>query len=402
MSSKTAIRSNYFFCLFAIGSASPYLAPYFKEYLGVNNHELGILLMVRPAMALLGQPFWSMAADSYGHRSKITVFLALASAVLFPLILIGRNLLSVVVMLALSSFFFTPLNSISDTITFDYLGHEKRNHFGSFRIFASLGFFVSVATSGLLYDHIGLKWLFPIFSIGMLGSAFFIKDVPSKPHKTSLQDSGRALLVFLKKRNIRFFIAAMLVSETANQMAYMFLSVYAKQLGAKNSQVGWIWAAATGAEMVTMFFMPKIIRRTGLKKILFLGTFFVLFRWAPFAFMHAWWQLLPFQLVHIITLTFVYVGAVIFMDMESSPKIRFSAQAFYSTFVLNGANILGSYLGGEISQYFGYPVLFFISGILGVIASAIILFFVREPVHGPAPTDKIPSVSIFPPQTENI
>jgi PPP family 3-phenylpropionic acid transporter len=194
----------------------------------------------------------------------------------------------------------------------------------------------------------------------------------------------------------------MLISETANQMAYMFLSVYAKDLGANNSQVGWLWASATGAEMVTMFFMPKIIRRIGLKKILFFGTFFVLFRWAPFAFMDAWWQLLPFQLIHIITLTFVYVGAVIFMDMESSPKIRFSAQAFYSTFVLNGSNILGSYLGGEISQYFGYPALFLISGVMGLISSVIILLWVREPSTAHPPEGVMPSVSIFPPQTENI
>jgi len=401
VTSKTAIRTNYFFCLFAMGSAFPYIAPFFKETLHVSNHELGILLMVRPAVALLGQPLWSMAADSFGHRSRLTALLAMLSAMLFPLIFLGRDLLSVVMLIALSALFITPLNSMNDTIAFDHLGHEKRNLFGRFRIFASLGFFVSVALSGILYDRIGLKWMFPIFSAGLLCAAFAIKDVSSKPHRTSIRDSGRALAGFLAKRNVRLFILAMMISETANQMAYMFLSVYAKQLGANNSQVGWIWASATGAEMITMFFMPRIIRRAGLKKILFFGTFCVLFRWAPFAFMNAWWQLLPFQLVHIITLTFVYVGAVIFMDIEGSPKIRFSAQAFYSTFVLNGSNILGSYLGGEISQYLGYPALFLISGAMGVVSSAIILFWLREPSHGHPPSDGLP-VSYIPPQTENI
>jgi MFS transporter, PPP family, 3-phenylpropionic acid transporter len=401
LTSKTAIRANYFFCLFAMGSAFPYIAPFFKETLHVSNHQLGILLMVRPAVALLCQPLWSMAADSYGHRSRLAAWMALSSALLFPLIYLGKDLLSVVMLLAVSALFIAPMNSTNDTIAFDHLGHEKRNLFGRFRIFASLGFFVSVAVSGILYDRIGLRWMFLIFSTGMLCAAFAIKDVPSKPHRTSIRDSGRALAGFLAKRNVRLFILAMMISETANQMAYMFLSVYAKQLGANNSQVGWIWASATGAEMITMFFMPRIIRRAGLKKILFFGTFFVLFRWAPFAFMNAWWQLLPCQLVHIVTLTFVYVGAVIFMDMEGSPKIRFSAQAFYSTFVLNGSNIIGSYLGGEISQYLGYPALFLISGAMGVVSSAIILFWLREPPRGQPVSDQLP-VTYIPPQTENI
>jgi PPP family 3-phenylpropionic acid transporter len=328
--------------------------------------------------------------------------MALASALFFPLIFWGKDLLSVVMLLALSALFITPMNSTNDTITFDHLGPGHRNQFGRYRIFASLGFFVAVALSGIVYDRFGLKWMFPIFSAGMLFSAWSIRGVPSRQHKTSLKDGGAAFAGFLKKRNVRFFILAMFVSETANQMAYMFLSVYAKQLGAHNAQVGCLWAAATGAEIFTMFLMPRIIRRAGLKKILFFGTFFVLFRWAPFAFMNSWWQLLPFQLVHIITLTFVYVGAVIFMDMESSPKIRFTAQAFYSTFVLNGSNILGSYMGGEISQYFGYPALFLISGALGVVSSIIILLWVRDPSPVHPPDGGMPSVSIFPPQTENI
>jgi MFS transporter, PPP family, 3-phenylpropionic acid transporter len=401
MDPKKSIRLNYFFCLFAMGSAFPYLAPWFKETLGVSNRELGILLAIRPAVALLGQPFWSMVADTTGHRSRIASILAMASALTFPLVFFGTGIVTVVAALALSAFFITPLNSISDTLTFDCLGHEKRNHFGRFRIFASLGYFAAVASVGTLYDRTGLAWLFPLFAAGMLLAAASVGRVPSRAHPVSFRDGGRALAEFLQKRNVRWFLAAMMVSETANQMAYMYLSVFAKQLGANNAQVGWIWAAATGAEMVTMFFMVRIIRRAGLKKILFLGTFFVLFRWAPFAAMNAWWQLLPFQLVHIVTLTFVYVGAVIFMDTEASSKIRFSAQAFYSTFVLNGANILGSCLGGEISQYFGYRALFVISGILGVAASAIVLFFVHEPGRGKTALPGAPSVSIFPPQTEN-
>jgi PPP family 3-phenylpropionic acid transporter len=382
MTYKSAIRSSYFLCLFAMGSAFPFLPVFLKERLGLSNIGLGLVLMVRPAMALLGQPFWSWMADSTHRRSHLASLLALMSAILFPLVLMGHRLPAVMLLLALSAFFVMPLNSMSDTITFDYLGESRRNHFGSFRIFASLGFFSAVVLAGSLYDRLGLRWLFLVFALGMLGSAWFIKEVPSRRRsKERILQGWGPLLAFLRKRNVLFFLLAILVSETANQMAYLFLSVYAKSLGANNAQTGLVWASATGVEMITMIAMPAIIRRMGLRRILLLGTFFVLFRWAPFAFVRHWWMLFPFQFFHMITLTFVYVGAAIFMDAEASPAIRFSAQAFFSTFILNGSSLLGCLLGGEISHRFGYQTLFLVSGLLGVVAAAIVFAFVHTPTH---------------------
>jgi predicted MFS family arabinose efflux permease len=378
---KSAIRNAYFFGIFALGASTPFLPVFLKERLGFDNRELALILMVRPAMALLGQPFWSWRADSTQSRTRLAAAASVLSALCFPLVLAGQRFTAVFLLMALSAFFIMPFNSMSDTITFDYLGASRRNHFGSFRIFASLGFFTAVILSGPLYDRFGLRWLFLLFSLGMLGSAGFIRKVPSRRSETRQAGDWRPLVAFLRRRNVLFFILAILVSETANQMAYVFLSVYAKSLGANNAQTGWIWATATGMEMISMAFMPFIMRRLGLKNVLLLGTFFVLFRWMPFAFVHDWWMLLPFQCLHIITLTFVYVGAAIFMDAEASPAIRFSAQAFFSTFVLNGAALIGTLAGGLISQRFGYAPLFFVSGLLGIVAAAMLALFVRNPSH---------------------
>src|SRR4030042_2013 len=57
----------------------------------------------------------------------------------------------------------------------------------------------------------------------MLGSAWVIRKVPSR--RVSQRRTGfewGPLLAFLRKRNVRFFLLAILVSETANQMAYIF------------------------------------------------------------------------------------------------------------------------------------------------------------------------------------
>lgn len=383
MKSQHGIRLSYFFTLFAIGASVPYLAPYFKEHLHLNNHQLGILLMMRPLAALIGQPFWSYIADGFLGRKTTALWIALTSAMIFPLVLFTNNYWLCLWILFIFMFFFGSLNSMHDTLALDFLEQKKTPlQFGNLRLFASLGFFTAVILTGFLYTVLDLKFLFLIFSISMICSALSIRRISlSSSPSTKPSHGTKKLLVFLRKKNVRSFLLAILISEIANQMAYMYLSLYAKHLGASNAQVGILWATATGFEMISMVFMPHLLKKHGLKTILLWGVFCVFFRWAPFALATTWWHLFPFQAVHIITLTFVYIGSALFINMESSPKIRFSAQAFYSVFVLNTANLIGSFLGGEISEYFGYQTLFVTSGFLGVIGGLIILFKVEDPIQ---------------------
>jgi MFS transporter, PPP family, 3-phenylpropionic acid transporter len=381
MPSKRPIMGNYFFFYIAMGGALPFLAPYLKEIIHVSNGTLGVLLMIRPAVALAAQPFWSYMADVRGGRARIAVFLAAASAVLFPLLVFTRSVAWVAVLTAVWSFFYTPINALSDSLTFDYLGHKRRLHFSTLRIFASLGFLAGVAGMGAFYQKTGLRWMFPMFAAGMAVSAFMLNRMPGQAHATA--EKPGAFRSLFSNRNVLVFMAAILLTEIANQMGYFYLSVYARSLGAGYAQVGWLWAIATGAEMVAMLFMPKIIGRFGVQKVLFAGVAAVALRWGLFAAVRTWQQLIPVQLIQIVTIPFVYVGAVTFMDMESTADIRFTAQAFYSTVIVCGGMIIGSLAGGLISQRAGYPVIYILAGGLAVAAGLIVSLFVKEPPHAP-------------------
>ena len=378
MPSKRPLAGNYLFFYFAMGGAIPFLAPYLKEIVLVSDRMLGVLLMIRPAVALAAQPFWSYLADFKGRRSRIAAFMALASAALFPIMALTRSIAWIALVMAAWAFFYTPINSLSDSLTFDYLGHRRRMHFSRIRIFASIGFLVSVSACGYAYQGVGLAWLFPVFAAGMGISAWFLWKLPGRPHPPAAR-TVKAFRSLFTNRNVLFFMIAVLFTEIANQMGYLFLSVYARSLGASHIQVGWLWAAATGSEMITMLFMPKIIERFGVQKILFVGMAAAAARWTLFAAVHDWRHLFPVQLIQIITIPFVYVGAVTFMDMESSADIRFTAQAFYSTVVLYSGMVIGSLMGGEISHRLDYAALYVLAGGFAVAAALVMALFVKEP-----------------------
>ncbi|MBN2102785.1 MFS transporter [bacterium] len=375
---KNSIRVNYFFLSFSLAAFNPYIAPFFKESLGISNMQLGLLLLVRPMTALISQIFWGAIIDSHGHRGLWATVLCVCSACVTPFFLLGRSLLSLAFLFGLWSFFYAPLFSLADALSFDYLGHHQRMRLAFLRIFASFGWIFALTMVGKIYDLWGLKLIFIIFPVGVFISAIASSRVP-RESSAGVKQSWRTVKQLMMKKNVQFFILAVLLFETGNHMAYQFLSVYARFLGANNVQIGWIWAIATIAELATMLAFLKTAQKYGIKKILAIAMIFTVFRWTPLLFINAWWHLIPFQTLHAFTLTFGYLGAAMFMEMESPAVIRFSAQAFYGMFVLNVGAMLGSFLGGFLSSHWGYGALFGTSGVLAFLASIVLIGLVREP-----------------------
>ena len=380
-----AIRLNYLFYATACGCTYPYLAPYFKQTLHVSDAQLGLIVMIRPLMALVGQPFWSIIADHTGRRSHLAALLLITAAVVSPVIMVAKAPAMTLVLFAAWSFFHAPINTLSDSMALDYLGVQGRTRFAGLRVFVSIGFLAAVACVGFLYDCTDIAWQFGVFTVFALAAVSFLWQIP-RVSGTPLRQGWKALCELLRKKNVLIFLVAIFLAETANAMGLALLSVYCQELGADNVQIGWIWGMGTLSEIVTMILFTRIYTRLGVKRILLIGFAAVILKWFPFAYIGIWWQAFPLQVLHAFTLTFLYVGSVTFMDMEGHHSIRVTAQAFYTMFILNAANVVGCILAGRISQHFGMPAIYLAASLMGTAALVILLAFVRNPATSPDET----------------
>ncbi len=378
MSVRIAIKSHYFFFFFSTGIILPYLTPYYKEWVGASDEKIGFLLMIPPLMALVAQPFWSYLADLWGNRSRLAAFLTFCSALIFLVLGQIQSIMLLIVVLMVWAFFWTPVVSLVDSVTFHYLGPERRNEYSRLRLFGTLGFTVAAIGLGALFDRYGLSYLFPLFAISIIISGLFISRAPST-EKSSHTDTRRALGVFLRQRNLRWFVVTGLLVAVAQQMSLGFLSIYARDLGAQNTHLGWLWGVGTIAEAAMMPFVGRLIVRFGIKRLLFYGMVLSVIRWGGMALVPSWFALFPLQALHAFTYTFVFVSSVTFMDVTSPARIRSSAQALYGMLVLHGGWILAAPLSGQIAHHFGYRTLYGISAALVAIALVLLMLRVNEP-----------------------
>ncbi|MBD3386972.1 MFS transporter [candidate division KSB1 bacterium] len=373
-----AIKAHYFFYFLSLGVMLPYLAPYYKELVGANDAQVGLLLMIPPLVALVAQPLWSYVADILGNRPQLVAILAVISAAAFFTVGLAQTLWVLAALLVFWAMFWTPLASMVDSVTFQVLGRQERNNYSNLRIYGTIGFMVASFSLGAFFDHYGLNWMFPLFGVCIIISAIFIRTIPPSK-RISRKHTNLAIKILFRNKNIRWFIFTGILIAVANQMSYAFLSIYARDLGAKNAHLGWLWGLGTLAEALTMPFVGRLIDRFGVKKLIVLGVLASVLRWAGTAFVPIWTGLLPLQLFHGFTFAFIYVGSVTFMDVSSPSIVRSSGQAVFGMLIMNVGRIIATPLSGEIAHLFGYRILYISSTILAIVAMLLLALVINEP-----------------------
>jgi len=374
------LRAYYFSVYWAMGCMFTYRAPYFREQCAVSDRELGLLYMVSPAVGLLTQWFWSWLADRYSMRARLASWLCVLAGLSACGFVVARGFLPLLLLIALQAVFFSPLRPIANSVTFSQLGEAGRGRFGNVRVYGTLGFLVALILMGPLWDRIGLVWIFPAFAVGMLLGALLMRTLPAgDPADSERPAVWRAIGQLCGERNVLMFLSASFFASLSGMMAHVFWSIYVKQLGADNTQLGWLWTVGVALEIVVMTKAYRVLERFGVKPLILAGLFAIFLRWTLAALVSSWWQLLPLQLLHAFSFGAFYIGAVSFIDRASPLGIRTSAQAVYAIVASGIARLIGSPLAGEIAERWGYPTLYTVCGALGLVAFGIMLVFVKEP-----------------------
>ena len=373
-----AVKGNYFFFFAAWGAWVPFLVPYLKNVCRFSDREIGVLLAIIPLVAFGAQPFWSWVADRLGRPAGVAAPLTIAVAFLFPLAVACKSVWAIGAVFFVYAIFAAPLVSLGDSIAFAVLGDEHRPRYASLRIWGSIGFTLSAAGCGALFDWIGERFLFAVFSFCMIISASLAWYIDSMHIKTQRTAPVSIRLLYTDRRLLTV-TGIMLLLFTANQMALTFIGIYAMKLGATNAGVGWIWTMSAGAEVLLLPFAPMLVRRIGVRRMILIGMASVAVRCVPLAVCTQWWQILAITSLNCLVFVMCYVGGITFIDMVTPAHLRASGQGMFGMIVMNGSYMAGNLLAGVVLEAFGFTRLYLISAALAAISVALMLALVKDP-----------------------
>lgn len=372
----------YFLLLLPVGMQTPYLYLFFQRR-GFSDPQLGTLAAVTPLLTVLAPPLWGAVADRFGDRRRTLALLLVASAVVFPWMIVAPSFPATLALMVAFSALAGPPAAIADAIALEHL-ERAGGDYGRLRLWGSVGFAAPLVLLGLVLERSAggpARALYPIFigyALFRLVSAAWTTMLPPSHAPSRGRLDWRAARAFASPRFLAVAICGV-VGTGAMSGYYLYFSIYLDQLGIADNAKGYFWAVAVAAETTMMLGIGALIRRIGLKWTFALALLGVTLRLLAFSFTLAPAQIAVVQLLHALTFTAFSVSAIMFVSRLTPPDLRASGQSLWMALTMGVGSALGAKLSGLASQVYGLHGMYRLFALAGAAALVGAIALVREP-----------------------
>ncbi|SHE93202.1 MFS transporter, PPP family, 3-phenylpropionic acid transporter [Thermoanaerobacter uzonensis DSM 18761] len=351
-----------FYAVFFMGGAIyGTFVPVYLDYIGYSKSEIGILMSLGPFVAIIAQPFWGITSDRARSKNFVLQILFLASIFTMALFPLSRNFYYLIAVITLFTFFQTSTGPISDAITLEYLS-ETNQKFGPIRMAGTIGYAVmSVIAGWFVQRYIGSIF---ILNIVVLFLAFMIvfKLPVVKGHQFG-KEKVSIWKLFSDKNLVLLMVFNFLVQITLG-FYYTYFPIYFRQIGGNNELLGWAYFISAMSEIPFLLYADKILEKIGTRGALIGASFVAAIRWLIISLFQNAYLVLPFQLLHGLIFIVLYYSMATYINQEVPKELRASGQTMNNLIGMGISRIVGSLLGGFLSDAYGIKAVFFYNSLL--------------------------------------
>jgi NHS family xanthosine MFS transporter len=271
---------------------------------------------------------------------------------------------------------YMPTIALAITVAFNALkngGHDVVRDYPPIRVWGTIGFIAALWTVSLLGIETSAAQFY-VASGASLALGIYAFTLPECPPKlgrsqsASLLDAlGLTSLTLLKNRNIAVFLFfAMLLGaalQLTNAYGDTFLHDFAAVDAYKNlvavKYPAIIMSISQVSETLFILTIPFFLKRFGIKTVMTMSMLAWFLRFGLFAYgdpAGGLWMIVLSCIVYGMAFDFFNISGSLFMESQSDPKIRASAQGLFMVMTNGVGAVLGSSISGWlIDRYFTAP-----------------------------------------------
>ncbi len=366
MSVKQRLIAMNFLQFFVWGAWLISLGGYMGRSLHFEGGQIGAIFATMGIASLIMPGLIGIIADKWVNAERLlgichllgAVFLFYASTVTSYDQMYWAMLLNLLV--------YMPTLSLANTVSYNALENSHFDivkDFPPIRVWGTVGFICAMwavdltgfkNTYAQLYVSAGAALLLGLYSFTLP------KCPPAKSeNKTFLSSFGLDALVLFKKRKMAiFFFFSMLLGaalQITNSYGDLFLGSfrnipeYANSFGVKHSVI--LLSISQMSETLFILAIPFFLRRFGIKQVMLISMFAWVFRFGLFGVGNpgsGLMLLILSMIVYGMAFDFFNISGSLFVEMETSPKIRASAQGLFFMMTNGLGAIMGGYASGAV------------------------------------------------------
>ncbi len=356
-----------FLQFFIWGSWLITIGAYWFQNKGWSGSDFGELFSTLGIASLIMPAIIGIIADKWMNAEKLLGLLHILGAiVLFCLPMVDDSKTIYWVML-LNMLCYMPTISLSNAVSYSALkgaNYDVIKVFPPIRVWGTIGFIVAMWTVSLLHQEKSANQFY-IASVAALILGFYSFTLPkcipekgTKDKKSVLEKLGlEAIILFRQYKMIMFFFFAMLLGaalQLTNMYGDTFLHdftkypEFAETLTVKYPAI--IMSISQISETLFILAIPFFLNRFGIKRVMLFSMFAWVLRFGLFAYGdpgQGLWMIILSCIVYGMAFDFFNISGSLFVETETSPKIRASAQGLFMM-MTNG---LGAFLGSKLSGW---------------------------------------------------
>lgn len=343
-----------------------YLAKHgLASHIGIFYSIQGIVSIFMPALIGIIADRWIPAQKMLGICHGITGMAMIAAG------LYGLNAGAAVVFGPLFTLytvgvaFYMPTLALTNSVAYNALdkaGMDTIKDFPPIRVFGTVGFIVSMWAVDLLgYQSTAAQFVTSgVIGLVLAAYAFTLPHCPvsREAGKKSLAEALglRAFTLFKEKKMAVFFIFSMLLGvslQITNGFANPYITGfgeitdYAGTFGVKHANI--LISLSQVSETLCILLIPYFLKRFGIKKVMLIAMFAWVLRFAFFGLGNPGsgvWLFVLSCIVYGVAFDFFNISGSLFVDKETNPGIRSSAQGLFML-MTNGIGATVGTLGAQ-------------------------------------------------------
>ena len=383
------------------------LGAYLGGTLGFTGVQIGSFFATMGISSLFMPALMGVVADRWIPAQRLMGILHLLSAACMIFAATQTDYASLFTAVLLAVIFYMPTISMSNTVAYNALaksGLDTVKDFPPIRVWGTVGFICSMIAVDLLGFAQSASQLYFSAALGVILGLYSF----SLPHceVSKKQPSGnwvdalglRAFALFKEKRMAIFFIFSVSLGvslQITNAFANDYLTnyfggiaEYAGTFGVEHANI--LISLSQLSETLCILLIPFFLKRFGIKKVMLISMLAWVLR---FALLGAGdpgsgvWMLILSMIVYGVAFDFFNISGSLYVEKETTPEIRASAQGVFMMMTNGLGATIGSYAAGKVVDMYGWPQSWYIfAGYALVIAVLFAVIFRYK--HTPETVDK--------------
>lgn len=335
---------------------------------GAIFSTMGLASLFMPAIAGIIADRWINAERLYG------IFHILGGVMLFIIPMVNNPTTMFWVMLV-NMMFYMPTIALSITVAYSSMksrGMDIIKEYPPIRVWGTIGFIVALWFISLMgFETSSTQFYVASMASILLGLyAFTLPQCPplARGHKKSLVDELglNAFKLFKSTKMAIFFIFAMLLGaslQLTNAYGDTFLHDFAKlpqfadRVAVKYPAI--IMSISQISETLFILTIPFFLKRFGIKKVMLMSMVAWVLRFGLFAVGDpgpGLWMIILSCIIYGMAFDFFNISGSLFVETQSEPSIRASAQGLFMMMTNGFGAFLGSSISGIIiDKFFTIP-----------------------------------------------